>query len=304
MTPCRRPRPACLCFRLAAALLALSGPAAGSDPLPDFFRDLIVEFREEYAAHRGPEFLALCAETGLDPSEDANRETWYRVRFLHDLLTTTRASDCARGGILGIPYFWHWIEPNPRHDILALPGREPLVSQPPPASYRRYATRADIDRVPALYLGDLVSEEPGYAHPDCGSFHTFGWCSEREMAYTALMTAWGRQAKVVQSGIHTWSEVWCPFRGAGGKTIVLSALVDNTFDSVKWEAVPAGTKLEAWLNDTGSGAQIDWYNRMARSREQIEALAGTPVGTGASNRIRSLVGRALEHARRDGGGNR
>jgi hypothetical protein len=156
---------------------------------------------------------------------------------------------------------------------------------------------ADIDRIPALYLGDLVSEKPGYLHPDCGTFFTFGWCSEREMAFTALFTAWGYPAKIWQSGIHTYSVVWCEFRTTSGSTVNLAAEVDTTFDSVTWREVPQGTQPDRWLEETGSGAQIDWYNRKARSQEQIDALQTIQVGAEARDRFRRLVrkGMSVEH---------
>ena len=115
-----------------------------------------------------------------------------------------------------------------------------------------------IDRVPALYLVDLVTQTPGYAHPTCGSFSTFGWCSEREMSFVALMDLLGYKGKLRQSGVHTYSELWCEFETATGNELVLSARVDNTFDSVSWRPVSAYTGLDSWLQDIGTGTQIAW----------------------------------------------
>ena len=154
------------------------------------------------------------------------------IEFFHQLPTGSGAADGARGGYLGIPYFWHWIEPNPRHEIIILPDSVLLSTLSPPASYERYQSFADIDRLPALYLGDLVSEVPKYSHPICGAFFSFGWCSEREMAYVVLMRALGYPGKVKQSGIHTRSALWCSFRHVEGHTVILEAHVDNTFDQV------------------------------------------------------------------------
>ena len=74
----------------------------------------------------------------------------------------------------------------------------------------------------------------------------------------------------------------------------LEAVVDNTFDSVSWYPLPAETSRSGWLADTGSGTQIDWYNRKARSQEQLDALIATEVTPAAASRIRLQVQEALE----------
>jgi hypothetical protein len=172
---------------------------------------------------------------------------------------------------------------------MSLPDSSLLTGRSPPAPYERYATCADIDRVPVLFLGDLVTETPQYAYPECGSFYTFGWCSEREMAFTALMTAWGFDAKIWQTGIHTMSEVWCEFNKLDGTMTVMAARVDNTFASVMWEILPATTTVADWLKDMGAGTETGWYNRQARSRGQIDALRNIPVGDEARARIQAQV---------------
>lgn len=278
-------------------VVILAGPwsPSAAASLPDFLADQFEEARSGYATFRQLDFEDLCARYGLDEANPDNRRIFLQVHFLHDLLTTTSASNCARGGFLGSPYFWHWIQPNPRHEIFVLPDTVPLTKVRSCAPYTRYATFADIDRVPALYLGDLVTEEPGYYHKDCGAFFTFGWCSEREMAYTALMTAWGFPAKIWQSGIHTYSMVWCEFIKSDGATIILEVEVDNTFDSIRWgEKVPASSQAQ-WLSETGSGAQVDWYNAKARAPEQMEVLRGLSVGKAAENRIRNLIQQGISN---------
>ena len=277
--------------------LMLVSPSRTCASIPTFLDELFSEVRIEYSSFRESEYSGFCSANGLQPADDTNRPSFFRIYFLHDLLTTSNASNCARGGLLRIPYFWHWVEPNPRHDILALPDSVPLTSIPAQPPYQRYASFADIDRVPALYLGDLVTEAPGYHHPNCGSFFTFGWCSEREMAYTALMTSWGFPSKIWQSGIHTFSVVWCEFTTITGATKVMAAEVDNTFDSISWVEVPGTMPLDRWLEETGSGAQIDWYNNKARSRDQLEALGEIQVGDRAQARFRSRIqeGISVEH---------
>jgi len=277
--------------------LLFSFPVQASASIPDFLDELFDEMMVEYSAYRRPEFEALFSAHGLDSSNQGNKGDFFRIYFLHDLLTTDNASNCARGGFLRIPYFWHWVEPNPRHSIISLPDSVPLTSVRTRPPYGNYASVADIDRLPALFLGDLVAEEPGFYHPDCGSFFTFGWCSEREMSYTALMTSWGLKSKIWQSGIHTYSVVWCEFKTTSGSTKTLAAEVDNTFGSITWREVPDSKSLNQWLEETGNGAQIDWYNNQARSQEQLEALRAKHVTQGAISRFRKLIQGALSGGR-------
>lgn len=257
--------------------------------LPAFFDEIYQESLPTYASLKEESYHSFCSTYNLASTHETNRSTYLRICFLHELLTGSGASNCTRGGMLRTPYFWHWVTPNPRHRILSLPDSVLLVSVSPPPAYGQYQTCADIDRVPALYFSDLVSESPHYAHSDCGAFFTFGWCSEREMAYVALLGALGYHGKVVQSDIHTWSVLWCPLIGAEGNDAVLEARVDNTFDSISWEFVDPSATLETWLTDVGSGSTIDWYNRMAHSADQRAQLEMIDVGPAARNRIRQLV---------------
>lgn len=285
------------CLLICILLSFAATPPTGADQsVPEFFRQLFADIRSDYASVRASEYAHFCASQGLDQSSAVNEETYLRIRFFHDLLTCTNARDCTRGGILEIPYFWHWIDPNPRHSILLLPDSLLLSDLPPPQPYEQYQTYADVDRVPALYLGDLVSSTPKYAHPACGSFFTFGWCSEREMSFVAMTSLLGHVGKIRQSGIHTYSELWCEFESSTGNVLVLSARVDNTFDSVQWQSLLPGTSQDSWLRDVGAGTQITWYNRKARSQSQSDALRTTKVTSEARERILGQVSARLREA--------
>jgi len=275
---------------LTLSLLLATTATAG---LPSFFDQLYAEYSAEYAEHTDDSYVALCAELGLDSADTANRQIFGEVSFLHDLITGAAAENCRRRGILQIPYFWHWVDPNPRHSIVSLPDSVPLVRVPPPSGFERYQSHADVDRVPALFFSNLVTDEPRYAHEDCGQFFTFGWCSEREMAFVSLMGCLGYQGKVCQSGIHSWSELWCEFAESEGKSVGVIARADNTFDSLEWLPAPSGISMEEWLADTGQGADAGWYNRTARSERQRRALEEIEVSDIAAERIRNLVLEAL-----------
>jgi hypothetical protein len=279
---------------LVIAGFALAEQAEQSNlPLLEFFDRLFEEFYPKYMEKNPDEFKQFCDKYRLDEKDEENQKTFYKIHFYHDLITGNGASDCVKGGILQIPYFWHWIDPNPRHEILRPPDSTELGSLKPPAEFARYKSYADIDRVPSLFLSDLVSETPGYYHPDCGEFYSFGWCSEREMSYCSLMSGNGYKCKIKQEGIHTWSEVWAPFRTKDSTMIPLCAVVDNTFDYMRWIPLDSSINQKEWLTDYGSGSNIAWYNEVFRSREQRQNVRDIKVPLKARNRIEKKISAAL-----------
>jgi hypothetical protein len=287
-----RARPATAFWSVLVPALVFA-QAALSMPLPDFIRALTLEYRAPFTAGEPGAFDSVCVEHGLDATDPTNRSLYHEIMFLHALFTGDGAGDGDRGGLLRIPYFWHWIDPNPRHGIRLVADDRPLVALPPPAPYTRYASQADIDRVPLLYLGDLVAERPRYRHPEYGTFETFGWCSEREMAFLALLLALGHEGKIVQDGIHVWTELWCELGAASGQRVAVTVRVDNTFGRVRWQAVPGGTDRARWLTQVGQGGQVAWYNRTARSSAQLNGLRRLEVGEAAATRIRTRVSEEL-----------
>jgi hypothetical protein len=196
--------------------------------------------------------------------------------------------------VLGIPYFWHWVDPNPRDSIVLLPDSIALSTVAPPASFAKYKSFAAIDRTPALFLSDLVSESPRYRHDDCGEFFTFGWCSEREMAFLALMTCLGYEGRIRQEGIHSWSELWCQLTADGGTPVPVIAAIDNTYGSLEWNRAPLGASSRQWKEDAGGSKELRWYNATARSARQHAELRGAAVTRVAGERIRARVRDWLE----------
>lgn len=275
--------------------LAPAEQAEQTDPaIFSFFDKLFKEHYTKFKEKNSDEFNQICDKYRLDAKDEENQKTFCQVRFYHDLLTGNGASDCVKGGILQIPYFWHWIDPNPRHEILKLPDSTKHGSLKPPKEFARYKSYADIDRVPSLFLTDLVSETPGYYHPDCGEFYSFGWCSEREMSYCSLMSGNGYKCKIKQEGIHTWSEVWASFRTKDSVMIPLYAVVDNTFDYMRWVFLDSSINQKEWLTtDYGSGSNVAWYNEVFRSGEQMKNVRDIKVPLEASNRIEEKISAAL-----------
>ncbi len=158
---------------------------------------------------------------------------------------------------------------------------------PPPAGFGKFKTWADVDRLPSLYLGDLAAEQPRYLHPRYGAIETFGWCSEREMAFGVLLAAQGVRAKIKQKDIHVWSEALLELRGKDGKARPTVIAFDNTFATV--EAWPLAGSRQAWAGDFGSGADVRWYNRVSHSAEQAARVKAIRVGPGAAKRMAAKI---------------
>ncbi len=255
-----------------------------------FFNELYLKHSSKYHQIKIDAYNQFCDRYHLDRSHSQNQERYFRLSFFHDLLTGTDAINCSSGGILKIPYFWHWISPNPRHKIFHLPDKTILTKLKPPKRLAKYKSLADIDRIPSQFLADLVSDEPQYYHPDCGSFYTFGWCSEREMSFALLLSLYSYDSKIVQEGIHVWSEFWLGFTTVDGKAISLIAKVDNTFDTVIWEKAPDRNKTK-WLINYGAIKMVKWYNSKARESQELALVQKIIVAGKSQYRINLLVQR-------------
>lgn len=218
----------------------------------------------------------------IDSGGQEVREHLFRLTFYHMLFTSTDAVNCSKGGILEIPYFWHWVEPNPRYSIRYIPDSMPLVKTVPPKGFEKYKSFADIDRTPAIYLKNLVTDSALFSHPDCGDIFTFGWCSEREMAFSCLMTVSGYNAKVKQAGIHVWTEILIDVKPAQGSGCLI-VKIDNTFNSIDCEILKDSPS--AWKKEFGEGAQVAWYNKKALSENELTAVKNIITSETAKKRI-------------------
>lgn len=265
---------------LAAVFACGPAPAAS---LPDFLRSAYATHATVVAGRLSPRLASLCAAAGVPDTSAANRRALLPVLFLHGLLTTTDAVDGRRGGAFGTAYFWHWVTPNPRHSLRRLPDSAWLAKLPPPPGFARYRSWADVDRLPELYLGDLATEAPRYWHRRYGTLQTFGWCSEREMAFGALLAAWGLKGKIKQEGIHVWTEVVFDLVDSRGRIRPVAVAFDNTFDTV--EAWPLAVPRARWAKDFGDGAQVAWYNQVAASEGQAAKVKAIAVGPEAAKRM-------------------
>jgi TolB-like protein len=81
--------------------------------LTTFFNNLYDNFESQIKFNNHSAFNRFCINNDIDCFEDLNQYNYHFILFLHELLTSTSATDFAAGGILQIPYLWHWTNPNP-----------------------------------------------------------------------------------------------------------------------------------------------------------------------------------------------
>ena len=262
--------------------------AQNNNNLKEVFADIYQSVAPEYYASKKSEFADFCKTYQLDATNTKNRKQFHQLYFYHDLFTGTAAVDGSVGGILKIPYFWHWVDPNPRHTIKRYSDRLPLAKIPAPSRFAKYKSHADIDRIPSLFLGDLFNEKPNYFHKEIGSFYTFGWCSEREMAFSLLLSLYGYKSKITQKGIHVWSAFWVSFYKTDNQPVNLIAKIDNTFDSIDWNPAPKLSKPQ-WLNQVQNIKMVKWYNSQAKSEQEIKRVKSIKVPARAARRIKKMI---------------
>jgi hypothetical protein len=211
----------------------------------------------------------------------------YELLFLHFLFTTTDAVDGLKGGILGIPYFWHWVQPNPRHEIMYEPEQCLLKNVRPPDGYKKYKSYADIDRTPCIYLMNLIESKPIFSHKSCGPFYTFGWCSEREMAFNTILKILGYTSKIKQEDIHVWTEVCLTINAE-----VYIIVIDNTFNG--FTIKKTDRTLKSWVNDIGNGTQVRWYNQTFSSTSEVTKVRNLEISEPAINRMNTEIKKWIE----------
>ena len=239
--------------------------------IPDFFTALINNHQQDYLQFAKEEYIAVCKKLGIDETNEENLHKYFTIKILHDLLTSQAVNNCATGQIWNIPYYWHWIPDNPRHEIYLKSNKELLKDLPPAKGFSKYQSYADIDRTPYLFLSDLFAPKPKYYSDICGDFSTFGWCSEREMAFISLVSLLNFKGKVKAEHGHSWSELIVPFQQAGGTYQQVIVEVDNTFDMLKFDPI-SKTELKTWERELGDSKTKRWYNKKALSKKEQQKI--------------------------------
>lgn len=258
----------------------------------NFFKALYKNHESIIKTYFKKDYNQFCSELNLNSNDNKTEYQFHLIAFLHILFTSNSAVNGNQSGILKIPYFWHWIKPNPRHEIIFTKKNMLLKLFKPPKGYGKYKTYADIDRLPGIYLTDLLSPKAKYSHPNMGSFYTFGWCSEREMAFIALLKGLGiPYGKVITANNHSWTGVYLRFKTKTNKNIILK--VDNTFDELSWRQYTGNLSPKQWLATSTSVYLHTWYQKMAHSQKEHNLLNNFIVPKESARRIEKLVLRYL-----------
>jgi len=239
--------------------------------IPDFFTALIKNHQQDYLQFAKAEYLSACKELGVDATDEENLHKYFSVKMLHDLFTSQSASNCAVGEIWNIPYYWHWIPNNPRHEIYLKDNKQLLKNMPPSKGFKKYQSYADIDRTPYLFLSELFEPSPKYYSELCGDFSTFGWCSEREMAFISLLCILDYKGKVKAEGGHSWSELIVQFKQKSGDYQSIKIVVDNTFDGLEFTSIRK-PEMKIWEQEMGDSKTTRWYNEKALSKREQQKI--------------------------------
>lgn len=246
----------------------------------EFIKNLAKFHARDYISQDSSEYITFCNQNNLLTSDTSNFFTFYEIKISHDILTSQGAINGSTGNVLNVPYFWHWTSPNPRHTIQSLKYKKTLNQIKPPTGFGKYATYADIDRTPGLFWSEFFSPEPLYFHASCDTFNTFGWCSEREMAFVCLMEILGYKGEIIVSGNHSWSEVTCQFNTTEQTTKSVVLRVDNTFNSISWGKDSLSTTM---------GPTTKWYNEKASSTEEKTKVLSIIISPSVSSTIESKL---------------
>jgi len=252
--------------------------------IPLFFKTLIRNHLKDFYLLDSLEFLEFCFANKINANDSSNIEKFYTIKILHELFTSQSASNCSKGEILNIPYQWHWIQPNPRHEIYFVSSNRLLKDTKPANEFSKYNSHADIDRTPYLFLSDLVHSEPKYYSISCDTFSTFGWCSEREMAFVALAKLLDYDGKVVAENNHSWSEFIIPMKINTTEIQNFKVTIDNTFNSIYWTTI-VSEEISKWRVHIGNASLAKWYNGKAKSNVELRNIRNHLVSNKTMSRI-------------------
>lgn len=234
---------------LLLCLVSLQGQAQlTASKFVDKLVSIEMELQETYLRNEFEIFTSAYADV---EQNDYNYELFAKVIIIHQLFASNGPydGDSFNGDI---PYFMHYTDPNPRA-LISKAGQ--------PINYNG-------DRTPDMFLADFFSDTK-YIHPEYGEFSTFGWCSEREMAYSTMLNTLGFRTYIKAPGAHAWTNVQVVFDGYQGQ-IYYGARVDNTFNSVSWST---------WIEPVGySNGLEQFYNqRVTKNKYTLDNIYVSPA---------------------------
>jgi hypothetical protein len=279
------------------SIIQLSGQSSSPQSVGfvRFWKDVISRYSPAYLRCDSVAFVEFCKGHNLDLDHDRNKRMYATLGLLHNMLTAPSPDNCATDGILQIPYYWHWGPDRPRqHIIWSLTGQR-LDQISPPAAFKRYRSYADIDRTPDIFWQNLLSERPMFYTATCDSFYTFGWCSEREMAFQAFLHTLGfydqetgyanSVGRVIAEGPHSWSEMALQLTADTGKPVWLICRIDNTYGSMKWRAASDADVMNLKNYTSQCDQECKRYNRKASSPDIHATLRALRVSAPVQQRI-------------------
>lgn len=238
--------------------------------IPIFFRQIIENHWKDYAKI-DTTYKSFCKNYDLIENQK-NAKNFYTLKILNEFFTSETSSNGSIGKILLIPYFWHWVNPNPRYQITLTNTNKNLNTLLPPLDFKRYKSYADIDRTPFLFLSELFDEEPKYKHELLEKpFTTFGWCSEREMAFVALIEILGFKGKVITDNGHTWTETLVDFSNIHKKNQKVKFKIDNTYHKFQWSMIN-DFQAKNWEEENGNTAIALWYNEKSHDKNEHQKI--------------------------------
>lgn len=259
-----------------------------SKNIPDFFNELTKNHLENFKKIHLKDYESFCSENNINISDTSNINTYFKLRILNDLFSSQNASNYSTGEILKIPYMWHWVNPNPRYSIILKENNTTLNNIKPNSDFKNYKSFADIDRTPFLYLSELFLETEKYTSNSCKSFATFGWCSEREMAFNCLLDLLNYSSKVYTEGNHCWTEVLVNMKTSTNEKKSFVVKIDNTFHQFLFSEISIKNSIN-WKTNVGNSAQAKWYNTTAHSQKEKDKIVAFKSSTNAMIRIENAI---------------
>jgi hypothetical protein len=236
---------------------------AQDQPIASYFQTLCNHYMQQYPNKTGAALYAdFCIQYNLDGKDSTNIRNFFTIQIMHKLFTVNMCKDGSRGDILNMPYFWHYCTPNPR-DAILVDGKKNI-------GYTR------IERKPYHFLKDMVAPANRFTYPGLEPFCSFGWCSEREMAFACLLSLMGYKTHVISPYNHAYTEVQVSFLTNRGEKRVLLVNVDNTFNNL--------------THSDGSGEPYDnIYDKKAFNPAEVARVKGINVSKAAMGRIEKAM---------------